>query len=136
MATPLIGDTVERRWRKAIYYMSPTATPFAVQAQAEKMVRKFATVQESLGWQPYGKPVVAKMTVADERNIGGKVWHPYMMKKHFLISREHPLVKPDRDLYIIWLPCKRRPKVITLDVPDEIVPGLIEKGLVTEQELH
>lgn len=43
------------------------------------------------------------------------------------------IVDPDRRRYVIWAKVRRRPTLVHVDVPDAIVPGLVEDGLTLEE---
>ena len=130
-------DKVRLQVRKAKFYTSPnlhTSNPFALHNQTRKWVDKFVEGEEKHGWHLIGKPFVQRITVVEESGIGpslvsdiGGLWHPYMLKKHFIIPSAHPYARPDQDLYMIWAQMWQEWKPVTQEVPDDILEDIIDR---------
>ena len=134
-----IAMDVRKEWRKAKFYTKPNlhiANPLQLHSITRKWVDTFIAGEEKVGWELIAKPIVQRIRVVEEKDIGpsrisdiGGLWHPYMLAEHFLISSDHPFAREDQDLYMIWAPMRIEWKPITIEVPDEVIEeGRLPKG--------
>ncbi len=126
--------------RKAKFYTTPNlhiTNPLKLQAMTLKWVDKFIANEEKVGWELLDKPLVKRVQVVNEKDIGpsrisdiGGLWHPYMIEAFNIMSAEHPFIHPGKDLYMIWAPMKMPHVPHIIEISDEIIKeGKLPKGL-------
>jgi len=126
--------------RKAKFYTTPDlhkTNLLKLQSMTLKWVDKFIAGEGKVGWELVGKPLVRRINIVDEHDIGpsrvsdiGGLWHPYMMTQFNIISSDHPFVHPGKDLYMIWAPMKMPCIPHIIEIADEIIrEGKLPKGL-------
>ena len=91
--------------------------------------------QERMGWQLIAKPIIGKMRIVEEQELPGSrftprggIWHPFQLFRQHVIPSAHPLVRPESDIYVIWLPMAKKHEVVRLEISDDLLRRRIAEG--------
>jgi len=125
----------ETSLRNAKFYLSPDIDENALEREVLANTRKYVEVLEKDGWTLLDIPVVRKVKVVDEKGISDSnlflpsatgVWSPDDLAEKNTIPIGHDYLRPDRDLYMIWVLCEREAEVGVMEVEDSVLQEMID----------
>ena len=125
----------ETSLRNAKFYLPPDIDQDTLDGEVLKNVRKYGELLEREGWTMLDIPVVRRVTVVDEAGISDSnlflpsavgVWSPDDLAEKNTIPFGHDYLRPDRDLYMIWVLCEREAEIGVLEIDDDVLQEMVD----------